>query len=152
MLRADAQTMPRGMCCECPKQSQPVCGLQAASPALPHFLCLQVRLSLCCQASALAIVTSACFVTHPDTSLPSHTSHPSVYMSHMLCFSVSCLSSPPSSSLSSPSASPSCQPLSSRLYPLPESSPYRFCSLSHPDCPVPGPDLEINPTLESLCV
>ncbi|KAF3818174.1 hypothetical protein GH733_012482 [Mirounga leonina] len=28
----------------------------------------------------------------------------------------------------------------------------RLCSLSPSDCPVPGPDLEINPTLESLCL
>lgn len=144
------QQMPR-LCprqhAVCVQNSPSLCMASRKLPPLHITSCLQVRVSLCHQASALAIVASAYFVTHPGLSLSCISA-----LSHLpsKCVHVSCaLSLPPSCSHSSLSLSP--VPTHPVLC-LPGSALHLHSPLSHPDCPVPGPDLEINPTLESLCL
>lgn len=143
----------------CPRQHvvcvQNSCSLCVASRKLPqtshHFFCLHVRLSvlpdLClCHFYPCLL----CDTPRPVclSSLPSHTFHLSVCMSFMLCpslrFPLIPLSLP-----SMPAHLVLCLP-SSTLHPSLVLTASTL--LSHPDCPVPGPDLEINPTLESLCL
>lgn len=144
-------TVPKATCSVWPL------GSSLSFPSLPwpagQAFCSLLSLCPChCCLCLLCDTPRPVCVLHPCR----HTSHRG--MCHILrltrSFSVSCLSLPPSFSSYPfqplPHTSPS-SPLSPRFCFCTWFSP-RLCSLSPSDCPVPGPDLEINPTLESLCL
>lgn len=124
---------------------------------------LSALLSLCPLSALLSLCPrQCCLCLRRDTpspvrvlpSPPSHTFRPACAMSHTRPFGLLPLS-PSLLYLFSLSAPPPCQPMQSfDSWVLLSSSVQPSClpSLSPADCPVPGPDLEINPTLESLCL
>jgi len=101
-------------------------GLFCIAQPLPYFVCLPV-----CIVTSLGLPLSLLnYIVHPFCA----------------CFLSSLsLGSKPTPAISWLPALPSFH----SGWPSPH---HHHSLLSHSDCPVPGPDLEINPTLESLCL
>ena len=139
---ADAQTVPKATCSMWPP------GSSLSFTSLPRSAdqALSALLSLCLRHDAPrpVCVLHLCPVILSVWCVPCLTQ-----FFGLLPLSPSLLS------LLSLSAPPPCQPIQSFVswVLLPTSvQSSRLPSLSPSDCPVPGPDLEINPTLESLCL